>query len=354
VTAPITPRLEAAADSLHLYARLGVGGFGDPLGTAGDWGPALNGAALLASSPWHGLRLTGGVEGSWWREPEAGDIGEVSARAGVAWERAALRLWGEGGTGVSRWAGDARGLRVGAAGGRLRIGGASLHLGLRYTATPGLPGIYRDTVIGGPGPDAQIAQVPVQPARPGISYLDVESGAGWARGRLSADLTAGARFVAGHPPAAWASTGAGLRIGPVSVLTASLGFRAADPIRYSRAGPFAALSLQLVPRAAPSVVPLRPAAVRQTVRLTALSPGVYRLSLRLQGARRVEIAGDFTDWQAVDLAPRGGWWELAQPLAPGTYHVDVRLDGGPWTAPPGLLTVPDEFGGSVGVLVVER
>jgi len=31
----------------------------------------------------------------------------------------------------------------------------------------------------------------------------------------------------------------------------------------------------------------------------------------------------------------------------------VRLNGGPWVAPPGLSTVRDEFGGEVGLLVVQ-
>jgi hypothetical protein len=353
--APPAPAFLAPADSpRHLSARLGAGGFGDPLGPAVEWGPALAGAAILTSSPWHGARLTGGAQGSWWREPEGGDVGEISARAGVTWERATLWLWGAGGTGVSRWLGDARPMRVGEAGGRIRIGGASLHLGLRYTATSGLPALFRDTVISGSGPDAQVGRVPVRAARPGVSYLDVESGAAWTRGRASADLTGGARLVAGRRPAGWARTGVGVRVGPVSVLTASLGFSAADPVVHSRAGPFGALSVQLVPRAVPAAAPMRPAAVRNAVRLTALTPGEYRLSLRLPGASRAEIAGDLSDWKPVELTSRGGWWELAQPLAPGTYHLNVRLDGGPWTAPPGLLTVPDEFGGSVGVLVVGR
>jgi hypothetical protein len=33
--------------------------------------------------------------------------------------------------------------------------------------------------------------------------------------------------------------------------------------------------------------------------------------------------------------------------------MNIRLDGGPWTVPPGLLAMLDEFGGSVGLLVVQ-
>jgi hypothetical protein len=33
--------------------------------------------------------------------------------------------------------------------------------------------------------------------------------------------------------------------------------------------------------------------------------------------------------------------------------MNVRVDGGGWLAPPGLTTVVDEFGGVVGILVIE-
>jgi hypothetical protein len=36
----------------------------------------------------------------------------------------------------------------------------------------------------------------------------------------------------------------------------------------------------------------------------------------------------------------------------GTYRLNVRVDGGEWVAPPGLLDVEDEFGGRVGLLVL--
>jgi hypothetical protein len=31
----------------------------------------------------------------------------------------------------------------------------------------------------------------------------------------------------------------------------------------------------------------------------------------------------------------------------------VRVDGGDWVVPPALLSLKDEFGGSVGLLVIE-
>jgi len=40
-------------------------------------------------------------------------------------------------------------------------------------------------------------------------------------------------------------------------------------------------------------------------------------------------------------------------LRPGKYQINLRMNGGKWIAPPGLLSMLDEFGGSVGLLVVE-
>jgi hypothetical protein len=41
------------------------------------------------------------------------------------------------------------------------------------------------------------------------------------------------------------------------------------------------------------------------------------------------------------------------PLRPGKYQMNVRIDGGKWIVPKGLLSMSDEFGGAVGLLVVE-
>ena len=38
----------------------------------------------------------------------------------------------------------------------------------------------------------------------------------------------------------------------------------------------------------------------------------------------------------------------------GLHHISVRVDGGAWGAPPGLLTARDGFGGEVGVLMIGK
>ena len=76
--------------------------------------------------------------------------------------------------------------------------------------------------------------------------------------------------------------------------------------------------------------------------------------MRAPAAARVEIAGDFSGWRPVALArAAGGWWAGQVTLAPGARQIAVRADGGAWLVPPGLPALTDEFGGTVGLLIVE-
>jgi hypothetical protein len=82
--------------------------------------------------------------------------------------------------------------------------------------------------------------------------------------------------------------------------------------------------------------------------------GTRELRIRAASARSVEVNGDFTQWQPVSLVRADdGWWTITQAIAPGTYQINLRIDGGAWLAPPGLLTTKDEFGGIVGILTIE-
>jgi len=72
------------------------------------------------------------------------------------------------------------------------------------------------------------------------------------------------------------------------------------------------------------------------------------------GARVVEINGDFSNWTPIQLVPTGdGWWTSTLALKRGKYQMNLRINGRDWTVPPGLLSMVDEFGGTVGLLVVE-
>jgi len=76
--------------------------------------------------------------------------------------------------------------------------------------------------------------------------------------------------------------------------------------------------------------------------------------VNVPGARLVEINGDFTNWIPVPLVPtEGDKWSVSVPIKRGKYQMNMRVDGGQWIVPPGLLSMADEFGGTVGLLVIE-
>jgi len=125
---------------------------------------------------------------------------------------------------------------------------------------------------------------------------------------------------------------------------------------FMRAAParFGTIGLRISPAAllAPPLPPaIRPAAAAFTVLPAA--EGRYRIVVRVPSARSVEISGDFTGWAPVVMHETSATvWEATVALAPGTWRVNVRVDGDAWTAPPGLATVNDEFNGRVGIFVV--
>jgi hypothetical protein len=85
-----------------------------------------------------------------------------------------------------------------------------------------------------------------------------------------------------------------------------------------------------------------------------IGAGSVTLRVNAPRAQLVEVSGDFTSWTPVRLEPAtDGWWAVTLRMDPGKYQMNVRLDGGKWLVPPGLLSMLDEFGGTVGLLVVE-
>jgi hypothetical protein len=76
------------------------------------------------------------------------------------------------------------------------------------------------------------------------------------------------------------------------------------------------------------------------------------LTVRGVTAGRVELMGDFTEWQPVSLAPVGDGWTARMKVAPGARQVMLRIDGGEWKPPPNLSLTDDGFGGKVGLIVV--
>lgn len=249
------------------------------------------------------------------------------------------RLWRAGGV----WAGAGIGrttdgfawrtTRTAEAGGWLRVGRATVAL----TATPAWIG-------------------------DSLRYLDAEIGARVVRGRVDAALYGGWRRwsePSDAPGGAWAgATAAFWLTGHVAVVLGA-GSYPADLAQGFPAGRYLSLSLRLA-----TARPPEPERDALRVRLPETGagtpefevrpegPGWRRIRVRAAGASRVELMADFTDWRVVPLRPDGDRWVVGLPLEPGVYRINLRIDGGAWTAPPGLPLLSDEFGGTVGILVV--
>jgi hypothetical protein len=99
-----------------------------------------------------------------------------------------------------------------------------------------------------------------------------------------------------------------------------------------------------------------PASPSGVTNFEVLSSSGIRRTLRIDApsAHLVEITGDFTQWDPVPLTHgTDGSWSAVFPISAGTHQLNVRVDGGAWRVPPGLLAATDEFGGAVGILTIE-
>jgi hypothetical protein len=200
-----------------------------------------------------------------------------------------------------------------------------------------------------------------------IRYTDLAAELSW-RGSVF-ELGAVAVTRAGsHLPSlesnanAWGSVSAVAWLLPRIALLASAGTYPVDYTQGFPGGRFASagIRISLTPRRRPgaaaqasSIAPVPAATAVTDLQLDGAAGHSQTLRMRAPSSRSMDVSGDFTGWQPRAMT-RGadGWYTLDTPLAPGTYQMNVRLDGGKWLPPPSLTTVQDEFGGSTGVLVI--
>jgi hypothetical protein len=189
---------------------------------------------------------------------------------------------------------------------------------------------------------------------PARHYADIESTVYWSRGPLALDGLIGTRVSSsygqrstwGHAQASWA-------LGEQFALVAAGGSRASEPAIGRLGGNYFSLGVRLA--SAPWIAH----ALHPGARSTASSFGVRAegqtriIYVHAPAARTIELMADFTDWQPVSMRHASNdEWQLAMPIAPGSHRVNIRVDGGDWSAPPGAGTVQDEFNGVVGLVVV--
>jgi hypothetical protein len=215
--------------------------------------------------------------------------------------------------------------------------------------------------------------VQVVPTRVGpIKYVDAL--AGWRWLGPDGDLTVSAGFRAGEDSSAgvnrWAEVNVTAWLSRRVAVVGGVGAFPAEVVRGLPGGRYGSVALRMASRrptgsdpklVAQLILPyeLRGLRRRGTARaeefvVAAADNGTRDIHVRVPEASRVELMADFTDWTPVALTrERGGRWSLNIFIAPGVHRVNLRVDGGPWLPPPGLTAVQDEFGGAVGLLVVQ-
>jgi hypothetical protein len=206
-----------------------------------------------------------------------------------------------------------------------------------------------------------------------IKYADSQGSFSWTRQAVDLAAVLGFRVgdqlttLGGHARA-WANVSVVYRMTPRFGFVAAGGSYPVDPTQGFPGGRFVSLSLRIT--RAPYPIPPPPSDASpelQTRDITSQGSlvltgfaakrekgGGLTVQVNAPAARVVEISGDFTNWTPLQLVrSETGWWVVTLPIARGNYQMNVRVDGGQWLVPPGLLSIVDEFGGAVGLLVVQ-
>ena len=178
----------------------------------------------------------------------------------------------------------------------------------------------------------------------GADYDDVTLLLGRRTGRLSMEAMAGARMFDLFTDGLWQVSAAFQFAAPLA-LEASAGRSPTSPEGFAR-GYFATLGLRL---SAPPR-PLHPA-----VSITSLGNGLVRVTITVRAARAVFIGGSWNEWNPVAMREEGnGRWSIELPLRAGAHRFGLRRGAdGDWFVPDGVPSLPDDFGGRVGLIVIE-
>ena len=208
-----------------------------------------------------------------------------------------------------------------------------------------------------------------------IKYADTQASLSWKRNsRLELGALLGFRVgdqleTLGSSAKTWASASAVYWLTPRVGFVAAGGIYPIDLTQGFPGGRFLSLSFRWLPRhqqsppsnlpvttisSPPGIVPDSAPSVAQFVVQRNAADSVS-LRVHAPGASAVEVTGDFTNWVPLQLerAKEEGWWFATLVLRRGQYQMNLRLNGGHWIVPPGLLSMADEFGGPVGLLVID-
>lgn len=181
-----------------------------------------------------------------------------------------------------------------------------------------------------------------------LRLVDWTAGVGWRRSTLFLGVSAGVRAgdLVSDP---WGQLRLDAGLAPWATLEAAAGWYPRDLTGFT-AGRFATLAIRL------DVLKGTPArALRGTdaFRAERLGASRVRVTLELDGARTVAIAGQWNDWVPAPMRrDSSGRWSAVLGLSPGVYRCALLVDGARWMVPPGTPKTGDDFGGEVGLLIV--
>jgi hypothetical protein len=126
------------------------------------------------------------------------------------------------------------------------------------------------------------------------------------------------------------------------ILEAAIGAYPRSPDGFTD-GLFAALGVRIVAQPRASSLPT----------VERIDGTWTRVRLAVPGASTVEIAGDWNSWTPAPMTRDvDGRWSAELPLQGGAHKFIIVVDGQRQSVPRGVPTLPDGFGGTVGLLVV--
>jgi hypothetical protein len=310
----------------------------DVAGTLSKFGSGMSGQGVLAlsgvSPSWHRLSVELATSAGGSSHEDGYSTGQGRASARLHFIRGSGGAWSGGGAGAM-W--DGFGWR------RVREmeAGAWIGNGQTQLVVSATPTVVDDT----------------------IRYTDAQAAVGWSAPRAEIGFTAGIRSGSRLP----STPGDGKVWGGASIVvpmarqasfiaaagTYPLDFTQGFPAgRYVTAGIRFSTGPGSTARPSVSSIPSSGIARFEVSRENAEN---ILIRVRAPGAVSVDIMGDVTQWESLRLRvdehdTRQFWVTL--PAKSGTSQINIRVNDGPWTVPPGLTVVKDELGTEVGILVV--
>ncbi len=223
----------------------------------------------------------------------------------------------------------------------------------------------------GSGPRSALITISPTIVNDSIKYTDTQASLSWKSDAVDLGALLGFRLgdqltTLSANAKSWASVSGVLWLTPRMGVAVGGGSYPVDPTQGFPGGRFVSLSLRFGQRRptqppndqssqqspavmAPEIVP-----AASGLLVSRGGGDLVTLQVNVPGAQLVEINGDFTNWIPVPLVPAAGdRWSVSVRIKRGKYQMNMRVDGGQWIVPPGLLSMADEFGGTVGLLVIE-